>query len=831
LVGPDNVGDVAGDDVSPAIFNNVGAGTYGIIVLDSKGCASPRSLTFVAPVPALDPGLVGFDQSICFDQENADELIELAAATGGTGSYTYEWQQSATGDVANDAEWFTIPGATSPTFDPDATSPFAAPGTIHYRRLVRTTSTLPTPPAFCQNPTGKNRKVTVNVHPKPIVTFEPVSSEICEGLPLVIDVAVQPGTGTLPLNYDYTDGNVNFSGEIASKIIVPNIQNSATYTLTRAEDANGCLSEDVPIVRNISVIKLNSDFQVVQPGEGCSGSEFSFTWDADPTVEYRWVWGDGTSEVTYNGAADPQISGPQTERHVFVSGSTNSDTFYPVRLIAIKGLCPPKPTSKEVKVYPRIILNILPGDTELCSGETLTIRDQSLGVTSGKWYYQENTPGNTDRLEEKNGPVSPLTYVLTNNTTANPLSLRVVYEAENGNGCTDTEDVIVQVYRGVNADFNVDAVPDFVGGVSEVQLTNTSVPNDGDFSYTFDYGDDEAIETFNDGTSYRVLYNSPGARDIQLRVVNLAAQAAGESCVSTVVKQINVNQPDLNASFTVTPRAFCLPGTIVADNQSPGADTFEWTLSRDGVVIDVTTVTDPSWTISAPGSYTVQLVASYSQSTQAPVVQTVSGIQVFDNPVAQFEIFLSQAVYIGTPVRVDNGTTGATRLSWNFGDHPESENSDLPNPTHVYQTEGNFDITLTAYNDHGPFDQDGDGVSDGNVVCSDQAVQQIFVKPGGTLKVPNAFTPHEGNSEGGGPGAGTTNDYFLPIMDGVEEFTMQIFDRWGTLLFESRDKNQGWSGHDRNGRLMPAGVYVYKIVLRLTDNSRTTKIGDVTLIR
>jgi gliding motility-associated-like protein len=99
------------------------------------------------------------------------------------------------------------------------------------------------------------------------------------------------------------------------------------------------------------------------------------------------------------------------------------------------------------------------------------------------------------------------------------------------------------------------------------------------------------------------------------------------------------------------------------------------------------------------------------------------------------------------------------------------------------------------------------------------------------LKVPNAFTPHEGNSEGGGPGAGTTNDYFLPIMDGVEEFTMQIFDRWGTLLFESRDKNQGWSGHDRNGRLMPAGVYVYKIVLRLTDNSRTTKIGDVTLIR
>jgi hypothetical protein len=30
---------------------------------------------------------------------------------------------------------------------------------------------------------------------------------------------------------------------------------------------------------------------------------------------------------------------------------------------------------------------------------------------------------------------------------------------------------------------------------------------------------------------------------------------------------------------------------------------------------------------------------------------------------------------------------------------------------------------------------------------------------------------------------------------------------------------------------MPAGVYVYKMVIRLSNGQRTTKVGDITLIR
>ena len=54
---------------------------------------------------------------------------------------------------------------------------------------------------------------------------------------------------------------------------------------------------------------------------------------------------------------------------------------------------------------------------------------------------------------------------------------------------------------------------------------------------------------------------------------------------------------------------------------------------------------------------------------------------------------------------------------------------------------------------------------------------------------------------------------------------------WGNLIFESWDPDMGWNGYDENGRLLPMGVYVYKLELRFVDGTSSVRIGDVTLIR
>jgi gliding motility-associated-like protein len=170
-----------------------------------------------------------------------------------------------------------------------------------------------------------------------------------------------------------------------------------------------------------------------------------------------------------------------------------------------------------------------------------------------------------------------------------------------------------------------------------------------------------------------------------------------------------------------------------------------------------------------------------------------------------------------TELATFNFSLGANFYAWDFGDGGTSDEFE---PTYVYKVEGVYDISLIAGYDHG-----------NGVQCTDTVQRQITAKQGGLTKVPNAFTPSPNGPTGGQSGSGTFNDVFLPITRGVEEFNMQIFDRWGTLIFESTNQNIGWDGYDKNGKLMPAGVYVFKLTLRLSDGQRTTQIGDVTLIR
>ncbi|MEL6922507.1 MAG: T9SS type B sorting domain-containing protein, partial [Bacteroidota bacterium] len=89
-----------------------------------------------------------------------------------------------------------------------------------------------------------------------------------------------------------------------------------------------------------------------------------------------------------------------------------------------------------------------------------------------------------------------------------------------------------------------------------------------------------------------------------------------------------------------------------------------------------------------------------------------------------------------------------------------------------------------------------------------------------TFDVPNAFTPN-GDSR---------NDDFKLVYEGnVQLRSLQVFDRWGELVYETNDIDSGWDGR-QNGKDMPSDVYVYLIVLDLPEGERVLS-GDLTLIR
>lgn len=91
----------------------------------------------------------------------------------------------------------------------------------------------------------------------------------------------------------------------------------------------------------------------------------------------------------------------------------------------------------------------------------------------------------------------------------------------------------------------------------------------------------------------------------------------------------------------------------------------------------------------------------------------------------------------------------------------------------------------------------------------------------GFLVFPNAFTPD----------ANQHNDFFCPVGSNVSTFHMWIFDRWGQVIFETDNMNQGWDGKSK-GETCPSGLYIYTASYELQPGTGIkTQRGAFTLLR
>ncbi len=93
-----------------------------------------------------------------------------------------------------------------------------------------------------------------------------------------------------------------------------------------------------------------------------------------------------------------------------------------------------------------------------------------------------------------------------------------------------------------------------------------------------------------------------------------------------------------------------------------------------------------------------------------------------------------------------------------------------------------------------------------------------------SLYVPNAFSPNGDN----------INDFFKAEIRHYTSFHLEIYDRWGELIYSTDDPEAGWNGRFQDQPMLP-GVYVYAIKYSGFDDQLTfhnkTKAGDFTLIR
>ncbi|MBI2721779.1 MAG: gliding motility-associated C-terminal domain-containing protein, partial [Bacteroidetes bacterium] len=209
------------------------------------------------------------------------------------------------------------------------------------------------------------------------------------------------------------------------------------------------------------------------------------------------------------------------------------------------------------------------------------------------------------------------------------------------------------------------------------------------------------------------------------------------------------------------------------------------------------------------GTFNVVLTTS-NQFGCSSVFNIANYVEVYPVPIAEFVANPQMVSLLDPNVEFINQSQGASSYIWDFGDFNYSFNSSvLPNPNHTYQTVGIYDVFMVAINSFG---------------CSDTVTHKIEVKPDFAFYIPNAFTPDQNNH----------NDVFLPKGVGISEdkYKMEIFDRWGELIFSSNAFRTGWDGTVKgSGQIAQDGVYIYKIWVTDLEGRKKYYVGHVTLLK
>lgn len=145
-------------------------------------------------------------------------------------------------------------------------------------------------------------------------------------------------------------------------------------------------------------------------------------------------------------------------------------------------------------------------------------------------------------------------------------------------------------------------------------------------------------------------------------------------------------------------------------------------------------------------------------------------------------------------------------LQWKWTLEDGTILNDVKQFIHTYANYGEYYVSLEVTNTYG---------------CKDKVRKKITILPEYRFWVPNAFTP---NNDG-------LNDVFLPIVYGVENYVLEIYDRWGEKIFHTDNVKQGWDGYYK-GVLCKEDVYVWKINFKNVISRRQEEhLGHVTLIR
>lgn len=306
------------------------------------------------------------------------------------------------------------------------------------------------------------------------------------------------------------------------------------------------------------------------------------------------------------------------------------------------------------------IVDIIPSDSVICSGEAVVWTNNSINALYHSW-----------NISGVGGSVSSE----PSNIFSAPGSYDVEYRATSPNGCKTYVNKLILV-NGSQSDFtfnqNMGCAP------LDVQFMDNSVDA---VSWYWIFGDGDTSSLINPSH----VYNSDSAYSVSL----ITTGAFG--CLDTTVKNslIQITSDTLSIAIADTVSG-CLPFSVDLSNNIIGSNSWLWNFG-DGTS---STLAHPNHTYVTPGVYTITLTTQTSNGCYL----VVDNYSTFN-----FEDFVSgfSAVEVscdGLAVVFLDTTSNAISWAWDFGDGSFSNSQ---NPIHMFSDSGSQDIQLTVISSSG----------------------------------------------------------------------------------------------------------------------------------
>ena len=855
------------------------ASTFTVTVTDANGCTGSKSATTTIntnPVPSITG-----NSSICQGQSSTINAGSYAGYSWSTGAATATINVNTAGNYSvtvtdangctgtasfnlavNAIPTPTITGVTSFCAGGNSTLNAGGGYTNYLWNGGATTQTINvtaggnyavtvTNAAGCTATT--NKVITVNALPVPAISGP---AGICPG------ASANLFAGSYA-SYLWSNGNTTPS-------ITTNVSGNYTVTVT---DANGCVGSSnynllafqnpIPVISGTAAICQNQN-SVLD-----AGSFASWQWSTGAVSQTISVTQSGTYSVTVtntdgcvastsfnvvvNPLPVPIISGTSafcsgnssvlttgggsfTSYQWNTSATSNAITVtaqgnYVVTVTDANGCT--ASTNQAVTVW-NLPTPVITGNNSICSGTQTTL---SAGNYSA---YQWSTGATTDSIAVSNGANYIVTVTDVNGCsgtsapfalTINQLPTAIIsgstaicigqstslqiqftgtapysYRYSDGTSVsailnTNNSAAQILVTPGTTTDYTLTQINDAnctgnVSGVARVVVNPLPQPVisgsagecDG-ITATLTTGNFAAYLWSTGATSQSIAVNSSGS------YVCTVTSTAG--CKASAIHNFEA-YPVPVVSFTNDSSLTCELPIINFTNTSQYqlGSVFEWNI--DNTIYNSLNATHQ---FSGSGSYTVSLTITSPKNCVGEAIRNVN-ITVFPLPQASFTIAPDQAPLFNSEVAFGDASANAVSWLWDFGD---GDTSTLQNVSHFYADPGKYNAKLYVTNVAG---------------CIDSLAREIFITP---FYIPNAFTPN---------GDGRNETFFDPgYATNVQSLTMNIYNRWGQLVYTTDNLSKTWDGIDSKGNLSPQGVYVYALKVTTYSGKHYDYTGSVSLIR